>query len=252
MNDRRVVLVTGCAGGIGRAVCSLFYENGWYVIGTDQHCEAKVEGVSSYIDADLFKDQDVEKIFNSVYNVDSDIFCLVNNAAYQVCASIEDTSLADWDKVFAVNVRAPFQLIKKFASLLKKTKGSVVNVTSVHSYASSPDIAAYASSKGALHSLTRNAAIEFAKYGVRVNAVAPGAVDTEMLRAGLDRGHLQGTDIDAKLTALGKKHLLGKVASAWEIAEMIYFLSDNKKASNITGQSFVVDGGALAKLGTES
>jgi NAD(P)-dependent dehydrogenase (short-subunit alcohol dehydrogenase family) len=111
-------------------------------------------------------------------------------------------------------------------------------------------LAAYASSKGALVAFTRSAALEFASGGVRVNAVAPGAVDTPMLRQGLLR---QSTpeNLDEAMQELARRTPLRRIGSPDEIAQAILFLADNDRSSFITGQTLVIDGGALAHLSTE-
>jgi NAD(P)-dependent dehydrogenase (short-subunit alcohol dehydrogenase family) len=97
----------------------------------------------------------------------------------------------------------------------------------------------------------RAAAIELAPDRIRVNSIHPGAVDTAMLRAGLDRGHLAGADIEERIRVLGERHVLGRVGQPEEIAHAVLFLADPNRASFITGQALVVDGGALSRLSTE-
>jgi NAD(P)-dependent dehydrogenase (short-subunit alcohol dehydrogenase family) len=135
--------------------------------------------------------------------------------------------------------------------MLLKSRGSIVNVSSVHAIATSEGIAAYAASKGAIVALTRALALEFGRNKVRVNAVLPGAVDTPMLRAGLTRGHLKGKNASQLIRALGSKHVMGQVGAPEEIAEGILFLADPARSSFMTGQSLVIDGGATARLSTE-
>jgi NAD(P)-dependent dehydrogenase (short-subunit alcohol dehydrogenase family) len=122
-------------------------------------------------------------------------------------------------------------------------------VSSVHAIATSKNIAAYATTKGGLLALTRALAIELAP--IRVNAVLPGAVDTPMLRSGLQRGHLQGDDTEDLVKELENKHIMGRIGKPSEIAEAIYFLSDRDRSSFMTGQALVIDGGATARLSTE-
>jgi len=126
-----------------------------------------------------------------------------------------------------------------------------VNVSSVHAIATSANIAAYAASKGAMLALTRALAIELASNKIRVNAVLPGAVETPMLYAGLNRGHLNGEGVAELVEQLGSKHVIGRVGQPQEIAEAIYFLADGRRSSFMTGQSLVVDGGATIRLSTE-
>lgn len=129
--------------------------------------------------------------------------------------------------------------------------GAIVNVSSVHAVATSKNIAAYAASKGGLLALTRAMAIEFASDEIRVNAVLPGAVDTQMLLDGLSRDHAGEGNIRARLENLANKTVSGKVGEPEEIASAIYFLADDTQSSFMTGQSLIVDGGATAKLSTE-
>ena len=120
----------------------------------------------------------------------------------------------------------------------------------MHAIATSSNIAAYAASKGALLALTRAMAIELAPDNIRVNAVLPGAVDTPMLRAGLNRENTQDHNIEISMRNLEKKHVIGRVGQPEEIGQTILFLADCQ-SSFITGQSIIVDGGATARLSTE-
>jgi len=154
----------------------------------------------------------------------------------------------------AANLRSVFLGVKLAYPLLKARGGAaVVNISSVHAIQTSTNIAAYAASKGGLLALTRAMAIEFALDNIRVNAILPGAVDTPMLRAGLNRGHVSvsGGDVQDRLDNLARKTVNGRIGTPEEIAHAIYFLADNEQSSFMTGQALVVDGGATARLSTE-
>ena len=110
---------------------------------------------------------------------------------------------------------------------------------------------AYLSKKGSVLTFTRAISLELAKYKIRVNALLPGAVDTRMLREGLKRNIKKGKNLDSTLKEFEKKHPLGRIGKPEEIAKAIYFLADSNEASFITGQSLIVDGGAMAQLSTE-
>ena len=154
--------------------------------------------------------------------------------------------------VMESNLRSVYLAIRHAYPLLKADGGgSIVNVGSVHAVATSANIAAYAASKGALLALTRALAIEFAADKVRVNTIQPGAVDTPMLRSGLNRGHLQGDSTMELVRALGARHVIGRVGQPDEIGRAILFLADPTWSSFVTGQALTVDGGATSRLSTE-
>lgn len=247
--SNRVVLVTGVNGGIGAATAVLFRKNGWQVIGTDKQDSSDV--CDRYVKADISDPTQNKALFDGIASAEKRLDALVNNAATQICKPITATSVEEWDAVMAANLRAVFLSVKHSFELLRTSKGSIVNVSSVHAVATSPGIAAYAASKGGLSAFTRSLAVEWAPFGIRSNAVLPGAVDTPMLRAGFERGHLQGSSVEEQLTAIGKKHPIGRVAQPSEIGRAIYFLADNEQSAFITGQNILVDGGALSKLSTE-
>jgi glucose 1-dehydrogenase len=253
MSEMKTVLITGAAGGIGRATVTLFTEQGWRVIGVDRAPFDKgFPAHGLFIQTEVSRPDSMESIFLQVKTFSPTLEALINNAAVQVAKPIIETSVEEWDMVIANNLRPAFLLAKLAYPLFKAAGGgAIVNVSSVHAVQTSTNIAAYAASKGGLLALTRAMAIEFAKDNIRVNAVLPGAVDTPMLRAGLNRGHVKGDDIYARLDNLARKTVNGRVGMPEEIAHAIYFLADNVQSSFMTGQAMIVDGGATARLSTE-
>ena len=206
---------------------------------------------ASYHRVDLEDPTEIEDLIESLSEKSTSLDALVNNAAIQFNKSILETTNDEWEQVQATNVQAVFVASRLAYPLLSEASGAIVNVSSVHALATSVNVAAYAASKGSVLALTRAMALEFAEGDVRVNAVLPGAVDTDMLREGLDRGHLSGTSAEAKIEALGLRTALGRVGHPEEIARTILFLADSEQSSYITGTSLVVDGGTLARLSTE-
>lgn len=247
-----MVLITGVAGGIGQATAVRFHESGWFVIGVDRKADHGLVGVDRYIQADAALVGEIRAALRVVANLGGNgrLDALVNNAAIQVTKPMMEMSLEEWDDIMNVNVRSAFVFTQAAHNLLKASGGSIVNVSSVHAVATSADIAAYAASKGALLALTRALAVELAHDNIRVNAILPGAVDTPMLRAGLNRGHVSGT-VEEKIRALAAKTVIGRVGDTDEIARCILFLADNTQSSFMTGQAMIVDGGATARLSTE-
>jgi NAD(P)-dependent dehydrogenase (short-subunit alcohol dehydrogenase family) len=252
MAESKTVLVTGAGGGIGRACIHHFSEKGWRVVGVDRFDfgdDFPKDG--RFIKADISHPDSVEQIFQEAKDFHPTLDALINNAAVQVAKPLVDTTVEEWDSVMASNLRSVFLFAKLAYPLLKTNGGAVVNISSVHAIQTSANIAAYAASKGGMLALTRAMAIEFAADNIRVNAVLPGAVDTPMLRAGLGRGHLGGSDMQERLDNLARKTVNGRVGTPAEIAHAIYFLADNEQSSFMTGQALVVDGGATARLSTE-
>ncbi|MEO1583650.1 MAG: SDR family oxidoreductase [Planctomycetota bacterium] len=248
--SQRYALVTGSSGGIGSAICKVFSEAGWTVFGVDRRGET-TEHVEHFINADISEPEAPREIFAEVRRHTDTLGTLVNNAAVQICKPILDTSAEEWDAVMASNIRSVFLSAREAFPLLKPAGGSIINVSSVHALATSKNIAAYAASKGALLAFTRSLALEFGEAGIRVNALLPGAVDTPMLHAGLSRGHIEAESIDGLVRGLGRKHVLGRVGLPEEIGKAALFLADPDCSSFMTGQSLVVDGGALTRLSTE-
>lgn len=251
--ENRTLLITGAAGGIGRASVALFAEKGWRVIGVDRNeFGDDFPRNGAFIRSDISRPEDMEAIFEQAKSFSDTLDALVNNAALQVAKPLVETTVEEWDVVMAANLRSVFLGVKLAYPLLKAGNGgAIVNVSSVHAVQTSTNIAAYAASKGGLLALTRAMAIEFAPDNIRVNAILPGAVDTPMLRAGLGRGHVGSGDIQERLDNLARKTVSGKVGKPEEIAHAIYFLADNEQSSFMTGQAMIVDGGATARLSTE-
>ncbi len=247
---KKIALITGVTSGIGYATALLYAKKGWHVIGVSRKEIDDIEGVHHYIQADVGVVSDIDKVFNEINSDEGRIDALVNNAAIQICKPVTRMDVKEWDLIMHTNLRSAFLFSKNSYPLMKERGGAIINVSSVHSQATSSNIAAYAASKGGLTSFTRALAIEFAPDNIRVNAVLPGAVDTPMLRSGLSREHVIGSTIGDRLDCLAEKHLMRRIGKPEEIGEVILFLAESS-SSYITGQTIVVDGGALARLSTE-
>ena len=251
--DDKAVLVTGAAGGIGRATVELFSQFGWRVIGVDRFPYGKDFPKSGlFIQADISEPRELEAIFSQAKSFSERLDALVNNAAVQIAKPLLDTSVEEWDEVMVSNLRVVFLAMKLAFPLFESAGGgAVVNVSSVHAVATSANIGTYAASKGGMLALTRAMAIEFAPNNIRVNAILPGAVDTPMLHAGLSRGHVGDGSLPERLENLANKTVIGRIGKPVEIAHAIYFLADEDQSSFMTGQALIVDGGATARLSTE-
>lgn len=245
--NRKVVLVTGATSGIGRATAVRFAEAGARVaaVGRNQsaleetiHSISEAGGEGLPVEAELANEQAPAQIVSEALNRWGRLDVLVNAAGHISSGTIEDTSLTSWDVMMNINLRAVFCLMQSAVPALIETRGNIVNVSSVTGLRSFPGVLAYCVSKAAVDQLTRCAALELAAKGVRVNAVNPGVVVTEIhKRGGMNTDQYQAFLEHSKLT-----HPLGRVGDAREVAELIYFLaSDN--AGWITGATYSIDGG---------
>ena len=246
-NGTRVVMVTGATSGIGRATARRFAADGSRVIACGrnrsalQQVEQEIEsqgGTSLPLEVDVTVESEVRQAFEIAINQTGRLDVLVNAAGHISNGSIEDTSLEAWDGMMNVNLRSVFYLMQLAAPHLIKTGGNIVNVSSVTGLRSFPGVLAYCVSKAGVDQLTRCAALELAAKGVRVNAVNPGVVITEIHK----RGGMNEEAYESLLERSKTTHPIGRVGEATEIAELIFFLASDK-ASWITGATYSIDGG---------
>jgi NAD(P)-dependent dehydrogenase (short-subunit alcohol dehydrogenase family) len=236
------VLVTGATSGIGRAIALKFAKSGARVtaVGRNERALADLKADSRNIRtiaADVTGDQIGAVVDSAVSDCDG-LDVLVNAAGHISSGTIEDTPLAAWDAMMNVNLRAVFQLMQLCAPHLIKAKGNIVNVSSVTGLRSFPGVLAYCVSKAGVDQLTRCAALELAPKGVRVNAVNPGVVVTEIHK----RGGMTDEAYERFLEHSRTTHPLGRVGEASEIAELVFYLA-SAKAAWITGATYSIDGG---------
>ena len=243
----RVVLVTGSTSGIGHAVAVKFAGESARVValGRNQAALSEVESAIKHaggepltLPIDVTDSDESQRAIDETIKRFGRLDVLVNAAGHISTGSIENTSLAAWDAMMNVNLRAVFQLMQLAAPHLIKTKGNIVNVSSVTGLRSFPGVLAYCVSKAGVDQLTRCAALELAPKGVRVNAVNPGVVVTEIHK----RGGMNDTDYEKFLEHSKTTHPIGRVGDPKEIAELVFFLA-SEKASWITGGSYQIDGG---------
>jgi NAD(P)-dependent dehydrogenase (short-subunit alcohol dehydrogenase family) len=190
------------------------------------------------IEADLSREEETDKVVANTVEHFGRIDVLVNTAGHISSGTIETTLVKAWDAMLDINVRAPFVLMQKALPAIIERRGNIVNVSSVTGLRAFPGVLAYCVSKAALDQLTRCAALELAAKGVRVNAVNPGVVITEIHK----RGGMTEEQYDAFLEHSKETHPLGRVGQAREIAELIFFLASDR-ASWITGATYSIDGG---------
>lgn len=242
-----VAMITGATSGIGRAVAKRFAAAAAHVviIGRDQSALERVEqeiqsagGTSLSLSVDVTIDDDLRNAFESAIGETSRLDVLINAAGHISSGTIENTTLSAWDSMMNVNLRSVFSLMQLATPHLIQTKGNIVNISSVTGLRSFPGVLAYCVSKAGVDQLTRCAALELAPKGVRVNAVNPGVVVTEIHK----RGGMNEENYEKFLEHSKTTHPLGRVGNADEIAELVFYLA-SEKASWITGATYQIDGG---------
>lgn len=245
--ESKVLLVTGATSGIGKATALRFAKAGASIaaVGRDEQAllglQNQIESTGAEllpIKADLAQSGEAERVVTRTIDRFGGIDVLVNAAGHISTGTIESTSLNAWDAMLEINLRTPFVLMQKALPAIIKRGGNVVNVSSVTGLRAFPGVLAYCVSKAGLDQLTRCAALELAAQGVRVNAVNPGVVVTEIHK----RGGMTEEQYDAFLQHSRTTHPLGRVGQAEEVAELIYFLASDR-ASWITGATYSIDGG---------
>ena len=243
----KVVFVTGATSGIGRATALRFADNHARIVAIGRNVaalRALEEDVSkrgaelmSEV-ADVTDETEMETAIARTIEHFGQLDVVINAAGHISSGTIENTSLAAWDAMMSVNLRAVFHVMQLATPHLIKTKGNVVNISSVTGLRSFPGVLAYCVSKAGVDQLTHCAALELAPKGVRVNAVNPGVVVTEIhKRGGMDKEAYERFLEHSKTT-----HPLGRVGDPGEIADLVLYLASDK-AAWITGATYSIDGG---------
>jgi len=241
-SSQKVALVTGAARGIGLATAKRLLAEGWSVALLDidgDTLKSAVAGLAKgdrtlALECDVSDARAVAAAIDELAKRFGRLDALINNAGVAVFASVLETSDADWSRILSVNLSGPFFCTKAAVPLMREHGGgAIVNITSISAVRASTLRSAYGTSKAALAHLTKQLAVELASLGIRVNAVAPGPVDTAMAKA-VHTPEIRADYHDAiPLNRYGLEE---------ELAEAIFFLS-SERSSYITGQVLAVDGG---------
>ena len=247
----RVALITGAGSGIGQGIAELFAEEGAKV-GLLELDEGKgretldhirgAGGAALLLPGDVSKEEDVKRAVTAILETYGALHHLVNNAGIVLVKPLEECTEAEWDHLMAVNVKSIFLTVKHSISALKAAEGAtIVNMASVSSFVGQGSTPSYVASKGAVMMLTKALALDYSRYGVRVNCICPGITDTPLFRY-----HVSKTpDPAATLDNRAARVPLGRFLTPRDIAKAALYLSTDD-SSGITGIAHLVDAGYLA------
>jgi NAD(P)-dependent dehydrogenase (short-subunit alcohol dehydrogenase family) len=244
----KIAVITGSSGGIGKALVRTYLDDGYFVIGLDR-VPCDYPGRDSYLGIEvsllqfsedvLYRNKVLSKIKEYIPN-NPKKFIVINNAAEQILKLVPELEWKDWKNSLGVNTVAPFFLVQGLLEELKLSHGHVINISSIHAKLTKSRFTSYATSKAALEALTRSLAIELSPLGISINAVAPAAIATEMLKASFEGS-------PDKLKQLEKYHPSTSIGLPEDLANFIKLTTD-QKSRFLTGTVLEFNGGIGAKL----
>jgi len=243
----KVAIITGAATGIGNGIADVFASEGAavvidYVSGQDSDARTATEKIRSRggkalaVEADVTSTDQVNAMIDKTVSEFGKLDIFVNNAGIEQSQPLLEVDEASWDRTLAVDLKGPFLCLQAAARRMQETGGSIVNISSIHEDIPFPGFTPYAAAKGGLRMLMRNASLELAVYGIRVNNIAPGAIATPINAA---------TFADpAKMQRLQEIVPLQRVGKPEEVAQVALFLASDR-SSYVTGSTYFVDGGMV-------
>jgi NAD(P)-dependent dehydrogenase (short-subunit alcohol dehydrogenase family) len=252
----KVALITGAGNGIGRATAQLFAQEGAKVVVQDVNADmaqetvqliGKAGGEAVSIGGDVASSADAEAMVNKAVDTYGRLDVLFNNAGVWHGGTILDIGEADWDRTMEVNVKGIY-LVSRYAvqHMMRQEGGSIINAASVAALRGSPMSAAYNASKGAVLLLTKCMALDFGRYGIRVNCTCPGVIATQMADQLLTYRSLGDDDRkQALLETYEERHAVGRFGQPEEVAKVVLFLASDE-SSFVSGAAWPVDGGLSA------
>lgn len=242
----KTVIVTGGAKGIGRGCAEVFCRRGAMVSVVDWDSGAgrrmvdllaSAGGKAVLVDADISTMEGARRMVDETLSVFGRIDVLVNNAGTHISKDVLDQTEEEWDRLLGINLKSCFLCCKQVLPELMKTRGSIVNMSSMVGLVGQSRAAAYSATKGGMIAMSKGMALDYARYGVRVNVVCPGWVQTPLVEEWFD----QQPDPEAARRYINSVHPLGRIATAEEIGRVVAFLASDD-ASFVTGVALPVDG----------
>lgn len=248
----KVALVTGSAGGIGRGIALRFAQEGAQVgvldlsTAASQKVVDEIEasgGQALALSGDISQEEDVDRAVSQIRGVFGPVNVLVNNAAVMPSGRLHETDPADFDRCLSVNLRGTYLVSRAvIPEMLERGEGSIIHMASVTAILGLPGIAAYSATKGALVALARAMSTDYARFGVRINAVSPGTIDSPMLHDFI----ANQSDPAYFRKAFDDMHPIGRIGTIDEVANVFVFLASDE-SSFVTGANYEVDGGLGVK-----
>lgn len=240
MNDKRVLFVTGGSRGIGKAMVQHFQANNWLVAACATTAQsAQQSGADLSIVCDVANKQQVQAAFASILQQYGRLDAVINNASIAGSNAMDNDDDSMWHQILDINLTGSFYISKYALPHLPDQSGRIVNIASVLGLKGVPDHIAYCAAKHGVVGLTKALSHYTAPRKITVNAICPGWVRTDMMQGRMDEMHLSENNLVAAIP-------LHRIIEPSEIAELAFYLIDNKAAMNITGQTFTIDGGVLA------
>ena len=246
--SNKVMIVSGGASGLGLAAAEKFAKNGYDITIVDineekgKKAEQKIKDLGQdavFCNCDISKKDQVQKAAEATKEKFGRADVLINNAGLEIRGSILQCTEEDWDRTYDTNLKGIYYMSNAFIpSIIEQGGGSVINTGSILGYRTVGERAAYSSSKGAIDTLTQTMAFDLAEKNIRVNCVAPGAIDTPLLRGSIN----DSPDPEETENYLNSKSVLNRMGKPAEVANVMYFLASDE-ASFVTGATYFVDGG---------